>query len=329
MTSLIPVGISGMGRYVPERRVPNAEFESLLDTSDEWISQRTGIHERRYAREDELTSDMGAAAAREAIADAGLTPDDIDLIICCTVTPDYPFPATACQIGHKIGAERAGGYDLMAACSGWVLGAFTASQFVATGAMRHVLVVGVEKLSSVIDFEDRTTCVIFADGAGATVFSPLEFAKRGEYLHGGAGMRGGTEDILSIPAGGTRLPASAETVAKRQHFIHMEGRQVFRFAVNTFADLVRKCVEGHTLDDLGLVVPHQVNMRIIESAASQVGISLDQVFVNIDRYGNTSAASVPIALYEAREAGRLVEGKIVSCVAFGGGLTWGHVALRW
>jgi 3-oxoacyl-(acyl-carrier-protein) synthase III len=178
MTSLIPVGISGMGRYVPERRVPNTEFESLLDTSDEWISQRTGIHERRYARDDELTSDMGAVAAREAIADAGLTPDDIDLVICCTVTPDYPFPATACQIGHKIGAERAGGFDLMAACSGWVLGALTASQYVATGAMRHVLVVGVEKLSSVIDFEDRTTCVIFADGAGATVFSPLEFAKR-------------------------------------------------------------------------------------------------------------------------------------------------------
>jgi 3-oxoacyl-[acyl-carrier-protein] synthase-3 len=318
-----------MGRYVPSRRVLNAELEQMLDTSDEWIVQRTGIRERRFAASGELTSDMGAAAAREAIADAGLTVDDIDLILCCTVTPDYVFPATACQIGHKLGAERAGGWDVSAACSGWVLGAQTAAQFIATGAARHVLVIGVEKLSAVLDFTDRGTCVIFGDGAGAAVFSPLEQAKRGEFLGGSAGMRGGTEDMLAIPAGGIACPATAETVAARKHCIHMEGRQVYRFAVNTFADLVRKGLEGHSMDDLGLVVPHQVNLRIIESAAAQVGVPMDKVFVNIDRYGNTSAASVPMALYEARAADRLVEGKLVCCVAFGAGLTWGHAVFRW
>lgn len=329
MTSLVRVGISGMGRYVPPRRVTNAEFEGKVDTSDEWIVQRTGIRERRFAADGELTSDMGTAAAREAIADAGLTPNDIDLIVCCTVTPDHQFPATACQIGHKLGAERAGGWDLSAACSGWVLGAQTAASLIATGAARHVLVIGVEKLSSVLDFTDRATCVIFADGAGATVFSPLEEAGRGEFLGGSAGMRGGTEDCLSIPAGGTKQPPTVDTVKAGLHYIHMAGRQVYRFAVKTFAELVQKGLEGHDRDELGLVVPHQVNLRIIESAAELAGVPMDKVFVNIQKYGNTSAASVPMALYEARAEERLETGKLVCCVAFGAGLTWGHVLLRW
>src|SRR5690606_39170962 len=285
--------------------------------------------ERRIAAPDELTSDMGAKAASAALEDAGVDPADVDLVLCCTATPDQPFPATACAIGERIGARRAGGFDIEAACSGWVVGAQTAASFIATGAHRNVLVVGVEKLSAILDWTDRSTCVLFGDGAGATLFTALDRAGHGEYLGGSAGMKGDSEALLSVPAGGTRRPASQETVANREHYVRMEGRQIYRFAVKTFTDLVNQALEGHAREDLGLLVPHQVNLRIIESAAEACGIPLERILVNIDRYGNTSAASVPLALHEARATGRLVAGKLVCIVAFGAGLTWGHVLLRW
>ncbi|MEO0479951.1 MAG: beta-ketoacyl-ACP synthase III [Planctomycetota bacterium] len=331
MTSLIPVGIRGLGRYVPEKRLTNSDLESMVDTSDDWIVQRTGIKERRVAGPEEQASDMATKAAQQALADAGLEPTEIDLILCCTVTGDYIFPATACEIGHKLGAPQAGGWDIAAACSGFVIGAQTAAQFIATGAAKRVLVVGVEKLSAIMDYTDRTTCILFGDGAGAAVFTSLDEAGgRGEFLGGSAGMRGGSAGALSQPAGGTKIPTDHDSVEKRLHFVHMEGRQVYRFAVSTFAELVESTMKPYGgLDQLGLLVPHQVNQRIIEKAADQLGLSMDRIFLNIERYGNTSAASVPIALYEARESGRMEPGQLVCCVAFGAGLTWGHTLFRW
>lgn len=325
----IRVGVAGLGKYVPERRLTNADLERMVDTSDEWITQRTGIKERRIAAEDECASDLGVLAAREALEDAGVRPDQVDLIVCCTVTGDFPFPATACEIGHKLGAPQAGGFDLQAACSGFVFGAQVAAQFIATGTHRNVLVIGAEKLSAIVDYQDRNTCVLFGDGAGAALFTPLERAGRGEYLGGSMHMEGGNESALAVPAGGSRRPASIETVQQRLHYMKMGGTKVFRFAVKTFAELVRTSMEPYGMDELGLVVPHQVNQRIIESAAERIGLPMDKVFSNIERYGNTSSASVPIALHEAREMGRLPDGKIVCIVAFGAGLTWGHVLLRW
>ncbi len=330
MSGLRRVGVAGLGRHLPERRLTNADLEKLVDTSDEWIVQRTGIRERRIARPDEITSEMGTAAAKEALADAGLPAAELDLVICCTVTPDQAFPATACAIGHQLGATRAGGFDLSAACSGFVLGAQTAANFIAAGAADNVLVVGVEKLSSILDYRDRSTCVLFGDGAGAVLFRPLELAGHGEYLGGSAGMRGGSEDVLAVPAGGTRVPTTHATIDAGLHFVHMQGKQVYRFAVTTFVDVVQRALEPHGgIGALDVLVPHQVNLRIIEAAAEQLELPMGRIFVNIDRYGNTSAASVPIALYEARNAGLVREGSLTCCVAFGAGLTWGHVLLRW
>jgi 3-oxoacyl-[acyl-carrier-protein] synthase-3 len=329
MSSLRRVGISGVGRYVPERRLTNAELERMVDTSDEWITQRSGIRERRIAGPDEAASDMATRAAEVAIQDAGVDPADIDIVMCCTVSGDQPFPATACSVAERIGAHRAGAWDLAAACSGWVIGAQTAAQFVATGASRHVLVVGVEKLSAIVDYTDRGTCVLFGDGAGATLFSPLEEAGRGEFLSGSVGNKGCSEHLLSVPAGGSRKPASHDTIERREHFMRMEGRQIYRFAVKTFAETVAKALAPYDREELGILVPHQVNQRIIESAAEQVGIPMEKIVVNIDRYGNTSAASVPIALSEALESERFEKGKLVCTVAFGAGLSWGHALFRW
>ncbi len=329
MTSIRRAGIAGIGRYVPEARLTNADLARMVDTSDEWISQRTGIRERRIAAPDEAASDMATIAAERALADSGVDPMDVEIVICCTVSGDQPFPATACAVAERIGAKKAGAWDIAAACSGWVIGAYTAAQFISTGAAKHVLVVGVEKLSSIVDYTDRTTCVLFGDGSGAALFAPLEEAGRGEFLSGKIGTKGCSEDLLSVPAGGSRRPTSHDTVERREHYMRMEGRQIYRFAVKTFADAVKNALAPYPPEELGLLVPHQVNQRIIESAAEQAGIPMDKIFVNIDRYGNTSAASVPIALSEAFEQGRMEKGKLVCAVAFGAGLTWGHVLFRW
>jgi 3-oxoacyl-[acyl-carrier-protein] synthase-3 len=329
MPEVIPVGIAGLGYYVPEKRLTNHDLERMVDTSDEWIVQRTGIRERRIAAPDEYASTMGIRAARAALEDAGIDGSEVDLVLCCTVTGDQPFPATACTLGAEIGAVNAGGWDISAACSGFVFGLQTASQFVATGQYKTVVVVGVEKLSSILDYTDRNTCVLFGDGAGAAVVTSLERAGQGEIVSHSVGMHGHSEDVLAVPAGGSRCPTSHDTIEQRLHYMKMGGSKVYRFAVKIFAELVEKSMAPYGMDQLGLVVPHQVNQRIIENAAERVGVSMDRVFVNIDKYGNTSAASVPIALSEARDAGRFEKGKFICVIAFGAGMAWGHTLIRW
>jgi 3-oxoacyl-[acyl-carrier-protein] synthase-3 len=329
MSALIPVGIAGVGKYLPERRLTNQDLEAMVDTSDEWIVQRTGISERRIAAEGETCSSLGLNAARAALADAGLEGKDLDLVFCCTVTGDQPFPATACSIGANLGATRAGGFDISAACSGFLYGLQVGAQFIATGAAKNVLVVGAEVLSRILDYKDRNTCVLFGDGAGAAVLTPLERAGRGHYLGGSIRMEGGQEDILCVPAGGSRMPTSHATIDRGMHYMKMGGVKVFRFAVKVFADLVADAMKPYGYDQLGLVIPHQVNQRIFEAAAERAGIDVNRFFSNIAKYGNTSAASVPIALAEAVEENRLPKGKIVCMVAFGAGMAWGHALLRW
>ena len=327
--SLIPVGIAGVGKYVPERRLTNQDLERLVDTSDEWIVQRTGIRERRIAAPEQACSDLAILAAKAALADAGMAADELDLIVCCTVTGDQPFPATASAVGHALGAKRAGGFDLSAACSGFVFGAQVAAQFIGTGALRNVLVIGAEKLSCILDYTDRNTCVLFGDGAGAAVFTSLERAGRGEYLGGSIRMEGGQVDVLAVPGGGSRIPTSRESIEQHLHYMKMGGNKVYRFAVKAFADLVETSMRPYGYEQLGMVIPHQVNQRIIEAAAERIGLPIERFFINIGSYGNTSAASVPIALAEAVEQQRLEKGKIACVVAFGAGLAWGHLLLRW
>jgi 3-oxoacyl-[acyl-carrier-protein] synthase-3 len=258
-----------------------------------------------------------------------MDPDEIDLVVCATVTGDQPFPATACRVGLDLGAKRAGGFDVSAACSGFVFASQVAASMIQSGQYRNVMVIGAETLSRILDYTDRNTCVLFGDGAGAMLLSPLERAGRGEFLGGSISMEGGAETVLAQPGGGSRHPASAETVAKRLHFMKMGGTKVFKFAVRVFADLVSRVANQYGADQLGVIVPHQVNQRIIEAAMQQCGLSMDLVFSNIERYGNTSAASVPIALREAYDAGRMQKGKLVVMPAFGAGMAWGHLLLRW
>jgi 3-oxoacyl-[acyl-carrier-protein] synthase-3 len=329
MAGLIPVGLAGLGRYLPERRLTNQDLEKIVDTSDDWIVQRTGIRERRIAADGQVTSTLALAAAQQAIADAKIDPNDIDLVICATVTGDQPFPATACRLGLDLGAKRAGGFDLGAACSGFVFGSQVAAGMIQSGQAKTILVVGAEILSRILDYTDRNTCVLFGDGAGAAVYTSLERAGRGEFLGGSIAMEGGAEGVLAQPAGGSRHPATASTVEQRLHYMKMGGTKVFRFAVRVFAELVQGVIDKYGRDEIGLIVPHQVNQRIIESAMEQIGLPMDMVFTNIDRYGNTSAASVPIALREALDAGRLQKGKLVVMPAFGAGMAWGHLLLRW
>lgn len=329
MAGLIPVGIAGLGRFVPERRLTNQDLEKIVDTSDEWIVQRTGIRERRIAGEGQVTSTLALAAAQQALADAKVDPNDLDLVICATVTGDQPFPATACRLGLDLGAKRAGGFDLAAACSGFVFASQVAAGMIQSGQAKTILVVGAEILSRILDYTDRNTCVLFGDGAGAAVYTSLDRAGRGEFLGGSIAMEGGAEGILAQPAGGSRHPATASTVEQRLHYMKMGGTKVFRFAVRVFAELVQGVIDKYGRDQIGLIVPHQVNQRIIESAMEQAGLPMDMVFTNIERYGNTSAASVPIALREALDAGRLQKGKLVVMPAFGAGMAWGHLLLRW
>jgi 3-oxoacyl-[acyl-carrier-protein] synthase-3 len=321
--------MAGLGRYVPERRLTNQDLEKIVDTSDDWIVQRTGIRERRIAADGQVTSTLALAAAQQAIADAKIDPNDIDLVICATVTGDQPFPATACRLGLDLGAKRAGGFDLGAACSGFVFGSQVAAGMIQSGQAKTILVVGAEILSRILDYTDRNTCVLFGDGAGAAVYTSLDRAGRGEFLGGSIAMEGGAEGVLAQPAGGSRHPATASTVEQRLHYMKMGGTKVFRFAVRVFAELVQGVIDKYGRDQIGLIVPHQVNQRIIESAMEQIGLPMDMVFTNIDRYGNTSAASVPIALREALDAGRLQKGKLVVMPAFGAGMAWGHLLLRW
>jgi 3-oxoacyl-[acyl-carrier-protein] synthase-3 len=324
------VRITGWGSYVPEQVVTNADLEKLVDTSDEWIRIRTGIRERRVAARHETTATMAAIAAKRAIAVAGLDPDDIDLILVGTLTPDYWMPATAVLVKEAIGNTRAVAFDVMAACSGFVYGYASADAFLRTGMYRNALVIGAELLSRIVDFSDRSTCILFGDGAGAVVLSASE-----EEGGGMAGLEMTTDPdgayLIWIPSGGSKSPPTADTIRSGEHFIRMEGRETYRYATRTLASTALKAIEraGWRPEDVDLFIPHQANVRIIESVARGLGMPMERMFVNVDRYGNTSAASVGIALAEAVESGRVKVGDRLVFVAFGAGLTSGAAAITW
>ncbi|MCE9584736.1 MAG: ketoacyl-ACP synthase III [Planctomycetes bacterium] len=329
MSQLLKVGIAGTGSYAPERVMSNADYSKILDTSDEWIRERTGIRERRFAPPEMPTSFMAANAARRAMEAASVAPEDIDLIICGTVTPDHFFPSTACRLQHELGCVRAGAFDLSAACTGFIYSLSVGWNMVRTGSMRNVLVIGAEKLSSIINMQDRTSCILFGDGAGATVLRQSENAS--EILFSSLHALGGHDDVMSLPAGGTRHPPTHETIDGKQHTIHIKGREIFKFAVTKMVEMVELSAEkcGVPVSKIAMIIPHQVNLRILEYASEKLNFPLDRMMINIDRYGNTSAASVPIALDEAVKSGRVKRGDLVVMVAFGAGLTWGTVALRY
>ncbi|MCE7872176.1 ketoacyl-ACP synthase III [bacterium CPR1] len=324
-----PAGILGIGHAAPTRVVTNEQMEQLVETSAEWIESRTGIRERRLADENVCSSDLGLEAARQALSDARLRPDEIDLIIVATLTPDMLMPATACIIQEKLGARKAGAFDLAVACSGFVYALAVADQFVRTRAVRNVLVVGADTLSRVTNFQDRSTCVLFGDGAGAVVIGPVE--EGSGILSFELGSDGSGGDLLIIPAGGGKKPGSVYELTRPECCIQMEGKPVYRFAVSAIGEAAVKALEksGLTADEVTVFIPHQANLRIIEGAAKRLGVPMERVFVNVDRYGNTSNASIPIALWEARQEGRLKKGDVVVVVGFGGGLAWAAAVLRW
>ena len=321
--------IAGMGVAVPDRVITNADFEKFLDTSDEWITQRTGIKERHVVREGESTATLAAEAARKALDDAGLAPTDLDLIVCGTVSPEMIFPATACIVQDALGATDVPAFDVSAACSGFVYALTVGGKFIETATYKHVLVIGVDVLSRFADYSDRTSCILFGDGAGAVVLSPTREPGRG-ILYNVLHADGSGWDYIYIAAGGTRKPASIETVQNREHYVTMRGRDVYKFAVEKMQWLLGHCMEqcDLTVDDVDLVVPHQVNTRIIQSAAEKFNFPMEKVYMNIDRYGNTSAASIPLALTEARDNGRINKGSTILMIAFGAGLTWAGAVAR-
>jgi 3-oxoacyl-[acyl-carrier-protein] synthase-3 len=321
--------VAGVGVSIPERVMKNAEFEKLVETSDEWITTRTGIRERRIADAETATSDMGAAAAKSALEQAGVAAEDLDLVIVATFTGDCPYPSTACAVQRKIGAVNAGAFDVSAMCSGFIYALSIATQFVRAGAASNVLIIGAEKLSSVTDFTDRTTCILFGDAAGAAVVTASGEGR--EVLGTWLGADGNGFELLWQPAGGAVKPTSVETVEAREHFLRMRGRDVFKVAVKKFQAGIRRAAEmaGWDLSEIDLVVPHQVNTRIINAVVERLGIPEDRIVQNLDRFGNTSAASIPVALHEAIESGRLKPGSKVVFSAVGGGMTWGAAALRW
>jgi 3-oxoacyl-[acyl-carrier-protein] synthase-3 len=322
--------IAGWGKYIPARVITNQDLSRTVDTTDEWIVSRTGIRERRVAASmKETTATMSIAAAKQALAVAGMTPDQIDLIIVATVTPEYSFPATACIVQDMLGAENAGAFDLSAGCSGFVYGLAMGSHAIASGAIKCVVVIGAETLSRIVNWHDRETCVLFGDGAGAVVLQGSD--KPGGVLSTLIRADGSGAESLIIPAGGSHQPPTLDTVATGQHYVRMNGRQVFRFATRVMDQATRQVVTeaGLTLADVDLVIPHQANIRIIQAAARALGMPMDKFFVNLDRYGNTSAASIPIALCEAAECGRIKPGDHVAMAGFGAGLTWAAAVVQW
>jgi len=321
-------GIVGLGCYLPEKRVTNMDLEKMVETSDEWIMTRTGIKERRIAPKDVFTSDLGTEAARLAIKDAGLRPEDIDLIITATVTGDMAFPAAACIIQNKLGAVNAAAFDINAACSGFVVGVVNAKHFVDTGLYKNVLVIGAEKLTSVVDWTDRSTCVLFGDGAGACVITKTKQKRIMSYF---IGCDGAGAELLKLPAGGSRMPATEETVKNKLHFLKMEGNEVFKLAVKGMANAANKAVTsaGLLCEDIDLLIPHQANIRIMMAVAKKIGLPEEKIFMNIEKYGNMSAASTAVALVEASQEGRVKKGDDVVLVAFGAGLTYGAVVIKW
>jgi 3-oxoacyl-[acyl-carrier-protein] synthase-3 len=324
------VRVTGWGMYAPQRVLTNQELERVVDTSDEWIVQRTGIRERRIAAPNETTATMSAIAGKRAIAVAGLQPNDIDVILVATLTPDYWMPSTGALVKEAIGNSRAAAMDVMAACSGFVYAYSVADAYLRSGAFKNALVIGAETLSRFLDYSDRSTCILFGDGAGAVVLSAADEAGGGM-----AGLEMTTDPdgayMIWLPSGGARSPVSGQTLARGEHYVRMEGRETYRYATKTLASSALTAIEraGWQPDEIDLFIPHQANVRIIESVAKGLGLPMDKMFVNVDRYGNTSAASVGIALAEAVNTGRIKVGDKVVLVAFGAGLTSGAIALEW
>jgi 3-oxoacyl-[acyl-carrier-protein] synthase-3 len=315
--------------YVPERVMTNEDFTRIVDTNDEWIVQRTGTKERHLAEHDQATSDLAIAASRAALADAGVTPDQVDLVICATITADNTLPSTACWIQDRLGCKRAGAFDLTAACSGHIYALAQARAAILSGQARTVLVTSAEILSSITDYTDRSTCVLFGDGAGAAVVQASDQPHTG-LLYTAVYADGSGGALMLLPAGGSRRPPSHETVDQRLHYMQIRGREVFRFAVEKMEELIDECLKvcGLTPADVRLVIPHQVNKRIIDAAAGRMGFPPEKVFVNIHKYGNTGGASVAIAHDEARRQGLLGPGDVAILIAFGGGLTWAGAVIR-
>ena len=324
------VEIKSLATYVPPRLLTNADLEKMVDTTDEWIMQRTGIRQRHIVDPGVATSDLAAEAAKEAIKRAGLKPEDIDLIIVGTVTPDMLFPSTACLVQHKIGATRAWGFDLSAACSAFTYSLTVGSQLVAAGGVKNALVIGADVMSSIIDYTDRATCVLFGDGAGAVVLAPSSDPNIGilDFEHMIDGSGGGA---LCMPAGGSRMPASHETVDQRLHYVKQDGQTVFKFAVRNTGEICERLLKRNNLTghDLDLFVSHQANKRIIMSAAERIGMPEEKVVINIDRFGNTTAATIPLALNDAVESGRLKKGHLIMLTSVGAGFTVGSLLVRW
>jgi 3-oxoacyl-[acyl-carrier-protein] synthase-3 len=319
---VVSARIISTGMAVPDNVVTNKDLEKIVDTSDEWIFERTGMRERRIGGENLCASDLALEASQQAIAAAGLTPHDIDAIIVGTISGDYPWPATACVLQHRLGARTVMAVDLSAACSGFIYGISMAKAYITTGQYKTILVVGVDMLCKVVDWTDRTSCVLFGDGAGAVVIQADENGKG--IIETVLGADGGAADLLCLPAGGTRLPINEDVVKQGKHFLHIEGRKIYKHAVKAMAQATLDVLEraGKTLEDVSLIIPHQANVRIIEGVAKRLDLSMDMFYLNIHKYANTSAATIPIALHEALHEGKVKEGDLILVVAFGGGLTW-------
>jgi 3-oxoacyl-[acyl-carrier-protein] synthase III len=322
------IGIIGVGEYLPEKILTNADLEKTVDTSDEWITTRTGIKERRIASGNEATSDLAIKAAKEALACAKLKPEDLDLIIVATITPDMPFPSVASILQNALSAKKAACFDISAACAGFVYALSIAQQFIANGAYKNALVIGAEKLSSITDWKDRNTCVLFGDGAGACVLGEV---KDGGIISTYLGCDGSNLSLLNLPAGGSRMPASHESVEQHLHYIKMNGNELFKIAVRTMTEAAQTVLEkaGLKFSDIDLIIPHQANSRIIMAVAKRLGLSGDQIFLNIEKYGNMSSASTVTALVEAVKEGRIKKGDIILLDAFGAGLVWGAAVIKW
>jgi 3-oxoacyl-[acyl-carrier-protein] synthase-3 len=330
VSQLLRAKISALGTYVPPRVLTNADLEKMVETNDEWILQRTGIRERHIVDKGVATSDLGTAAAKKALAVLKMDASDIEAIVVGTVTPDMLFPSTACLIQHKLGAKGAWGFDLSAACSAFVYALQTGSQFIATGAHKKVLVVGADVMSSIIDYTDRATCILFGDGAGAVVLEPAANDSEGiiDYVHEVDGSGGCS---LYMPGGGSLNPSTHETVDQKMHFVHQDGQAVFKYAVRKMAELCEKVLErnGYKGSDIDVFVPHQANLRIINATGERLGLRPDAPIINIDRYGNTTAATIPLAMQTALEQGKLKKGSLVLLASVGAGFTSGATLLRW
>ena len=322
------IGIVGLGMYVPKKIMTNLDLEKLVDTSDEWITTRTGIKERRIAAKGQCTSDLAAEAAKEALKDAKMDPLDIELIIVCTITPDKVIPSTSCIVQHKIGAKNAVCFDLAAACSGFLYSLTCAKALLQSGMYNNALVIGADVLSAFVDWTDRSTCVLFGDGAGAAI---LKESDKGVIVSTYLGNNGTFGDLLQIPAGGSAMPATHETVNQKLHYIKMQGNELFKVAVTKMVEAAKKVLADNNLksEDVDCLIPHQANLRIIDATTKRLNIPDEKVFINLTKYGNMSSAASVVALAEAVKEGKIKQGDDVVMVAFGGGLTWGSVLLKW